>query len=120
MAVLISDFKAIVLGTKKVLVRDGTATLNFGGLTSTPVMSGQEMIGVTVQGVAAELSITCAAEAGTKVNETFTFRNLDIRLILDTGDEWLMRGSTNTEPPSFAGGGGEFSVTYTGKAIVEV
>jgi hypothetical protein len=45
--------------------------------------------------------------------------NEDIRVQTDTGDEWLMRAGFNTDPPSFAGGAGDVTVTYNGKTIIQ-
>ena len=118
MARLISDVRSVVIGTRKVLVKDGTASINFGGPTSTAVMSGFETVGSTVQGTPAEVSLTCAVEAGTDM-QSFVARTEDIRIIFDTGDEVLMRASFNTEPPSFAGGSGDLTITYQGKTIIQ-
>lgn len=116
---LISDIRAMVIGTRKVLVKDGTATVNFGGFTNSPVLSGQEVVGFTRQGTAAEVSITCAVEAGTDIDEVFSASNVDIRIQTDTGDEWLMRSASNTDPPSFSGGAGDVAVTYNGKKVIQ-
>jgi len=115
---LISDFKAVVIAGTKVLVRDGTATVNFGGVTRTAQLSGFEVIGHTEAGVAAEISLTCSVAAGTDIVGTFVKRNVEVRVILDTGDEWLMRGASNMEPPSFAGGDGALTITYSGKQVI--
>lgn len=119
MARLISDIRAVVIGTRKVLVKDGTASVNFGGFTNTPVLAGQEVVGSTRQGTAAEISLTCAVEAGTDVVEVFTAVNVDIRVQTDTGDEWLMRSAFNTDPPSFSGGSGDVAITYNGKQVIQ-
>lgn len=119
MARLISDIRAMVIGTRKVLVKDGTANINFGGATNSPVLAGQVVVGFTQQGTAAEVSITCAVEAGTDIVETFSALNVDIRIQTDTGDEWLMRSAANTDPPSFSGGSGDVAVTYNGKQIIQ-
>jgi hypothetical protein len=37
----------------------------------------------------------------------------------DTGDEWLMRSSSNTDPPSFSGGAGDVAVTFNGKQVLQ-
>jgi hypothetical protein len=116
---LISDIRVVVIGTRKVLVKDGTAAVNFGGYTNTPVLSGQEVVGFTRQGTAAELSLTCAVEAGTDIVAVFAAVNVDIRIQTDTGDEWLMRSGANTDPPSFSGGAGDVAVTYNGKQILQ-
>lgn len=116
---LISDIRAMVIGTRKVLVKDGTASVNFGGFTNAPVLAGQEVVGFTRQGTAAEVSITCAVEAGTDIDEAFTASNVDIRIQTDTGDEWLMRAASNTDPPSFSGGAGDVAVTYNGKRVLQ-
>jgi hypothetical protein len=118
MARLISDIRVVVIGTRKVLVKDGTATINVGGEVSTAVMSGFENIGATVQGVPAEISLTCAVEAGTDL-ASFVVRRTDVRIQTDTGDEWLIRAAFNTDPPSFAGGSGDLSVTYQGKTLIQ-
>jgi len=119
MARLISDIRALVIGARKVLVKDGTASVNFGGFTNTPVLAGQEVVGFTRQGTAGEVSITCAVEAGTDIVSTFTASNSDIRIQTDTGDEWLMRSASNTDPPSFSGGAGDVAVTYNGKQVIQ-
>ena len=116
---LISDIRAMVIGTRKVLVKDGTASVNFGGFTNTPVLAGQEVVGFTRQGTAAEVSITCAVEAGTDIEASFSASNVDIRIQTDTGDEWLMRSASNTDPPSFSGGAGDVAVTYNGKKVLQ-
>jgi hypothetical protein len=116
---LISDVRAVVIGTRKVLVKDGTASVNFGGFTNSPVLSGQEVVGFTRQGTAAEVSLTCAVEAGTDIDAAFTASNVDIRIQTDTGDEWLMRSASNTDPPSFSGGSGDVAVTYNGKKVIQ-
>jgi len=119
MAKLISDIRALVIGARKVLVKDGTGQVNVGGFTNTPVLAGQEVVGFTRQGTAAEISITCAVEAGTDIVANFTADNEDIRIQLDTGDEWLMRSASNTDPPAFAGGSGDVTVTYNGKQVIQ-
>jgi hypothetical protein len=119
MARLISDIRAVVIGTRKVLVKDGTASINFGGFTNSPVLAGQEVVGFTRQGTAAEISLTCAVEAGTDIGAAFTAVNVDIRIQTDTGDEWLCRAASNTDPPSFSGGSGDVAVTYNGKQILQ-
>jgi hypothetical protein len=116
---LISDVRAVVIGTRKVLVKDGTASVNFGGYTNSPVLAGQEVAGFTRQGTAAELSLTCAVEAGTDIVAAFEASNKDIRIQTDTGDEWLMRSASNTDPPSFSGGSGDVAVTYNGKKVIQ-
>ena len=116
---IISDIRVMVIGTRKVQIKDGTASVNFGGFTNSPVLSGQEVIGSTRQGTAAEISATFAVEAGTDIIETFTANGVDIRIQTDTGDEWLMRAAFNTDPPSFAGGSGDVSVTYNGKQVIQ-
>jgi hypothetical protein len=119
MANLISDVKGLAIDGTKVLIRDGTATISFGGETRTAQFSGQEVIGPTVQAVAAEIGLTLSLEAGTDIDATFVKRNAEIRVILDTGDEWLMRAAFNTEPPAFAGGDGALTITYQGKKIIQ-
>jgi hypothetical protein len=119
MTLLISDVRAMVIGTRKVLIKDGTASINVGGFTNTPVIAGQEVIGSTRQGTAAEISGTFAVEAGTDIVAVFTAVNEDIRVQTDTGDEWLMRAGFNTDPPSFSGGSGDVTVTYNGKQIIQ-
>lgn len=119
MSRLISDIRAMVIGSRKILVKDGTASVNFGGYTNTPVLSGQEVVGSTRQGTAAEVSVTCAVEAGTDIVEAFTANKDDIRIQTDTGDEWLMRAAFNTDPPSFSGGSGDVAVTYNGKQVIQ-
>lgn len=106
-------------GGRKLPIKDGTVTISFGGFTNTPVLSGQEVLGSTRQGVAAEISLTAAAEAGVDIVEVFTAVNEDIRVQTDTGDEWLMRAAFNTDPPSFAGGAGDVTVTYNGKQVIQ-
>lgn len=113
---LVSDLKAIVINATKVLVKDGTASVGMGGFVNTPVLSGQVVVGFTRQGAAATLSFTSAVEAGTNVNNVFVVSNAQIRLIWDTGDEWLMTGASNTDPPELSGGSGDLAVTYNGKA----
>ncbi len=108
-----------MIGTRKVLVKDGTLSVNFGGFTNTPVLSGQEVVGFTRQGTAAEVSGTFAVEAGTDIVASFTAVNEDIRIQTDTGDEWLMRAASNTDPPSFSGGAGDVAVTYNGKQVIQ-
>ena len=119
MARFISDVRALVIGARKVSVKDGTATIDFGGFTNTPVLAGQEVVGSTRQGVAASIAGTFAVEAGTDIVATFTADNVDIRVQTDTGDEWLMRAAFNTDPPSFAGGAGDVTVTYNGKQVIQ-
>lgn len=119
MARLISDIRTVVIGDRKVLVKDGTATVNFGGFTNTPVLAGQEVVGFTRQGTAAEVAVTCAVEAGTDIYNSFTAVNEDIRIQTDTGDEWLMRAASNTDPPSFSGGAGDVAITYNGKQVIQ-
>ena len=119
MARLISDVRAIVIGTRKVLVKDGTASINFGGYTNTPVLAGQVVVGSTRQGAAAEVSATFAVEAGTDIVAVFTAVNEDIRIQTDTGDEWLCRAGFNTEPPTFSGGAGDVAVTYNGQQVIQ-
>lgn len=119
MARLISDIRAMVIGARKVLVKDGTATINFGGFVNTPVLAGQEVVGFTRQGQAGEVSVTLAVEAGTDIVDAFSASNVDIRIQTDTGDEWLMRSASNTDPPSFSGGAGDVSVTYNGKQVIQ-
>ena len=119
MARFISDVRALVIGARKVLVKDGTATIDFGGFTNTPVLAGQEVVGSTRQGVAASIAGTFAVEAGTDIVATFTADNVDIRVQTDTGDEWLMRAAFNTDPPSFGGGAGDVTVTYNGKQVIQ-
>ena len=58
MASLISDVRALVIGTRKVLIKDGSAQIDFGGFTNTPVLAGQEVVGATRQGVAASIAGT--------------------------------------------------------------
>ncbi len=115
---LISDVRAVVIGSLKILVKDGTFSCNVGGFTNTPVLSGQEVVGFTRQGTAAEISVTCAVPAGTDL-EVFSISNVDVRVQLDTGDEWLMRAASNTDPPAFAGGSGDVTVTYNGKKVIQ-
>ncbi|HET6495964.1 MAG TPA: phage tail tube protein [Planctomycetota bacterium] len=119
MTLLISDLRVLVIGDNKVLVKDGTASVAFGGFTNTPVLSGQEVVGFTRQGTAAEVSVTCAVDAGTDIDAAFTASNVDIRMQTDTGDEWLMRSASNTDPPTFSGGAGDVAVTYNGKKILQ-
>ena len=108
-----------MIGTRKVLIKDGTLSVNFGGFTNTPVLAGQEVVGFTRQGTAAEISATFAVEAGTDIVASFTAVNEDIRIQTDTGDEWLMRAASNTDPPSFGGGAGDVTVTYNGKQVIQ-
>jgi hypothetical protein len=119
MARLISDVRAVVIGTRKIMVKDGTFSCNFGGFTNTPVLSGQDVVGFTSQGTAAEISVTCAVEAGTDIDAVFSISNVDVRVQTDTGDEWLMRSASNTDPPSFSGGSGDVAVTYNGKKVIQ-
>ena len=119
MTLLISDLRVLVIGDNKVLVKDGTASVAFGGFTNTPELSGQEVVGFTRQGTAAEVSVTCAVDAGTDIDAAFTASNVDIRMQTDTGDEWLMRSASNTDPPTFSGGAGDVAVTYNGKKILQ-
>lgn len=99
------------------MVKDGTASINFGGYTNTPVLAGQEVVGFTRQGTAGEVSVTLAVEAGTDIVKAFTANKDDIRIQTDTGDEWLMRSASNTDPPTFTGGSGDVAVTYNGKQV---
>jgi hypothetical protein len=115
MARIISDFRAVVLGTRKVLIKDESGSLTVGGANRTEVMSGQDVIGFTETGAPAELSMTCVLEAGSDFNEVFPGDRIDIRLQTTTGDEWLLRGAFLTSPPSFQGGAGEWSVSYKSK-----
>ncbi len=119
MARLISDIRVLVIGARKVLVKDGTAQVDFGGFTNTAVLAGQEVVGSTRQGVAASISGTFAVEAGTDIVAVFTAVSEDIRVQTDTGDEWLMRSAFNTDPPSFSGGAGDVAVTYNGKQVIQ-
>jgi len=109
----------MVIGSRKILVKDGTASVNFGGYTNTAVLAGQEVVGFTRQGTAAEVAVTCAVEAGTDIVRAFTANKEDIRIQTDTGDEWLMRAAANTDPPSFSGGSGDVAVTYNGKQVIQ-
>lgn len=114
MARIISDFKMVVIGTRKVLYKDESGSLSIGGAERSEAMSGQDLAGYTERGVPAELSMTLFLPAGGDFDETFPAEG-DIRIQTTTGDEWLLRSAFLTAPPSFQGGAGEWSVSYKSK-----
>ena len=116
---LISDVRALLLNGTKVLVKDGTITVGFGGFTNAPVMSGQKLVGVTKQGVHGSCGFTTAVEAGTDLRQVFEFDNGQIRAQLDSGDEWMMTKASNENPADFSGGAGDLAMTYIGTAWVQ-
>ena len=79
MARLISDIRTLVVGSRKVKIKDGTGQISIGGKVATAQFSGQEVAGFTEQAAPGELSCTLALEEGEDPDD-LVVRDTDIRI----------------------------------------
>jgi hypothetical protein len=95
-------------------LKQGTASIDFGGKVRTPQLGPNRVIGPANQFSPATFSGTVALLAGEDPRAIYDFDDGQIKITTDQGDEYVMNQAMLTTTLNWSAGEGDMTVEYSG------
>ena len=97
----------------QIAIVDGSFNFERGGTTTEPINGGGQKLGVTEAFTTGTCTLSVAHLKGTNLG-VFEILNGAIRIVWDTGDQWVMTKASLTSPISGSAPGGLLELSYNG------